>query len=94
MTCTTTCRVRTVRSGGGVPNIALPATARRGAVCRIVAILGAGSAAPCAARPWVVAGPVAVRLRGSSIRERTFAPIRIVHLTSRDALPEPARWVL
>jgi len=80
------------RSEGGVPIIALPATARGGTVSRIVTTLapGAGVVTPRADANWIVTEFGAVCLRGLSLRERAKALIGIAHPRFRDALAEEA----
>ncbi len=67
------------RSKGGVPIIALPATARHGAVSRIVPVLepGAGVVTSRADVHWVVTEHGAAYLHGKSLRERAEALIAI-----------------
>lgn len=61
-----------VRSPGGLPILALPATARRGSVSRIVPRLapGAGVVTTRGHVQWVVTEHGAVNLHGKSLRER------------------------
>lgn len=76
------------RSKGGVPIIALPATAKGGTVSRIVPTLasGAGVVTPRADAHWVITEFGAVNLRGLSLRERAEALISIAHPRFRETL--------
>lgn len=76
------------RSEGGMPIIALPSTARRGTVSRIVPTLatGAGVVTSRADAHWVVTEFGAVNLYGQSLRERARALIGIAHPDFREAL--------
>jgi acyl-CoA hydrolase len=69
------------RSRGGKPIIALPSTARRGTVSRIVAELtpGAGVVTTRGHVHWIVTEHGAVNLHGLSLRERADALISIAH---------------
>ena len=69
------------RSRGGKPIIALPSTARAGAVSRITAELtpGAGVVTTRGHVHWVVTEYGAVNLHGMSLRERAEALISIAH---------------
>ena len=69
------------RSRGGKPIIALPSTARAGAVSRITAELapGAGVVTTRGHVHWVVTEYGAVNLHGMSLRERSEALISIAH---------------
>lgn len=78
------------RSRGGVPIIALPSTARGGAVSRIVPTLaeGAGVVTTRADVHWVVTEHGAVNLFGRSLRERAEALIGIADPRFRDELQD------
>jgi acyl-CoA hydrolase len=69
------------RSTGGKPIIALPSTARRGQVSRIVTALksGAGVVTTRGHAHWVVTEYGAVNLHGLTLRERADALISIAH---------------
>ena len=69
------------RSRGGKPIIALPSTARAGAVSRITAELtpGAGVVTTRGHVHWVVTEYGAVNLHGMSLRARAEALISIAH---------------
>jgi 4-hydroxybutyrate CoA-transferase len=69
------------RSKDGRSVIALPATARRGEVSRIVPTLGAGAkvTTPRVLADWLVTEFGAARLRGRSERERATALIAVAH---------------
>ncbi len=75
-------------SEGGVPIIALPSTARRGAVSRIVPTLaeGAGVVTTRADTHWVVTEYGAVNLYGRSLVERRELLASIAHPKFRDEL--------
>jgi 4-hydroxybutyrate CoA-transferase len=85
------------RSRGGKPIIALPSTAARGTISRIVWELapGAGVVTTRGHVHWVVTEYGAVNLHGKSIRERAEALISIAHpdfraeLTRESRLPRP-----
>jgi acyl-CoA hydrolase len=68
-------------SAGGVPVIALPSTAAKGAVSRIVAELqpGAGVVTTRGHVHWVVTEYGAVNLHGKTLRERAEALIGVAH---------------
>lgn len=76
------------RSNGGKPIIALPATAAKGAVSRIVLELkpGAGVVTTRGHVRWVVTEYGAVDLHGKTLRERGEALISIAHPDFRPAL--------
>jgi acyl-CoA hydrolase len=78
------------RSRGGIPIIALPSTARNGAVSRIAPVLdpGAGVVTSRADVHWVVTEHGAADLYGKTIRERAEALIRIADPKFRDDLVE------
>ncbi|MEO0602705.1 MAG: acetyl-CoA hydrolase/transferase C-terminal domain-containing protein, partial [Myxococcota bacterium] len=80
------------KSDGGVPIIALPSTAKRGTVSRIVTTLseGAGVVTPRADVQWVVTEFGAVCLRGMSLNERARALVSIAHPDFRESLAEQA----
>jgi acetyl-CoA hydrolase len=81
------------RSRGGVPIIALPATARDGQVSRIVPQLkpGAGVVTTRADVHWVVTEFGAVDLFGLNVRRRARALIDIAHPAHREELERAAR---
>ena len=81
------------RSTGGVPVIALPATAMGGSVSRVVSELdpGAGVVTTRADVRWVVTEFGAVNLFGKPVRERARALISIAHPEFREALERAAR---
>jgi 4-hydroxybutyrate CoA-transferase len=76
------------RSYGGVPIIALPSTARKGTVSRIVGQLapGAGVVTSRADVHWVVTEYGAVNLFGKTLRERAELLTSIAHPDFREAL--------
>ena len=77
------------RSRGGASIIAMPSTGGRdGAVSRIVARLGAGSAVttPRYLADWVVTEHGAARLRGLGERQRAAALIAVAHPRVREEL--------
>lgn len=78
------------RSAGGVPVIALPSTAAKGSISRIVAELkpGAGVVTTRGHVHWVVTEYGAVNLHGKTLRERAAALLSIAH---PDFRPELAR---
>ena len=82
-------------SPGGKPIIALPSTARQGAVSRIVATLaeGAGVTTTRAHVHYIVTEHGVAYLHGKSIRERAEALIGIAHPAFRDELRAWARRV-
>ena len=79
-------------SRGGKPIIALPSTARRGAVSRIVTELapGAGVVTTRGHVHWVVTEYGAVNLHGLSLRERAAALTSIAHPDFRAELTRDA----
>lgn len=80
-------------SPGGRPIIALPSTARRGTVSRIVPTLqpGAGVVTTRGHVHWVVTEHGAVDLHGLSLRERAEALISVAHPEFRADLRAAAR---
>ena len=82
-------------SPGGRPIIALPSTARRGAVSRIVPRLaeGAGVVTSRADVHWVATEHGAADLYGLSIAERVAALIALAHPRFRPELEEAVRTV-
>ena len=78
------------RSKGGVPIIALPATAKKGAVSRIVPVLepGAGVVTSRADVHYVVTEHGVAYLHGKSLRERAEALIRIADPQYRQELED------
>jgi acyl-CoA hydrolase len=76
------------RSKGGVPIIALPATAKDGAISRIVPALrpGAGVVTSRGDVYWVITEHGAAYLHGKCIRERVEAMIQIAAPEFRDEL--------
>lgn len=80
------------RSRGGVPIIALPATAKKGTVSRIAAELPPGSGVVTSRGDvhWVVTEHGAANLFGRSIRERARLLIDIAHPAFRADLEEEA----
>ncbi|MDE3063509.1 MAG: acetyl-CoA hydrolase/transferase family protein [Acidobacteriota bacterium] len=78
------------RSKGGVPIIALPATAKKGAVSRIVPVLdpGAGVVTSRADVHYVVTEHGVAYLHGKSLRERAEALIRIAEPRYRQELED------
>lgn len=81
------------RSEGGVPIIALPSTAKRGTMSRIVPVLkeGAGVVTSRSHVHWVVTEHGAVDLYGKSIRERARALIGIADPQFQDELTQRAK---
>jgi acetyl-CoA hydrolase len=81
------------RSEGGKPILALPSTAKKGTISRIVPVLdeGAGVVTSRADVDWIVTEFGAVNLFGLSLRERAHALISIAHPDFRDELTEHAR---
>jgi len=81
------------RSQGGRPVLALPSTARRDTISRIVPVLdeGAGVVTSRGDVHWVVTEFGAAQLHGQSIRERAQALIGIAHPKFRDQLSRQAR---
>lgn len=82
-----------VRSAGGVPIIALPSTAKDGALSRIVDTLlpGSGVVTTRADVHFVVTEYGIADLYGRSLRERAEQLIAIAHPDFRDELTEAAR---
>lgn len=80
------------RSEGGLPIIALPSTAKGGALSRIKATLtpGAGVVTTRNHVHWIVTEYGAVDLYGKSIRQRTAGLIGIAHPAFRDDLRREA----
>jgi 4-hydroxybutyrate CoA-transferase len=78
------------RSKGGKPVIALPSTARDGAVSRLVTVLepGAGVVTPRSDVHYVVTEYGIAYLRGKTLRQRAEALIAIAHPRFRDDLYE------
>jgi 4-hydroxybutyrate CoA-transferase len=86
------------RSKGGKPIIAIPATAKNGAVSRIVPMLdpGAGVVTSRGDVHYVVTEFGVAYLHGKTIRQRAEALIEIAHPQFRDELYrycEKARWL-
>jgi len=83
------------RSRDGKAIIALPATAKKGAVSRIVAALGAGTAVTTmrADVDYVVTEHGVAHLRGMGLRERAEALIEIADPAFRDQIREEAAGV-
>jgi len=81
------------RSKGGLPIIALPSTARGGAVSRIVPALktGAGVVTSRGDVHYVVTEYGVAHLHGKSLRQRTEALIQISHPDFREELLDAAR---
>ena len=81
------------RSNGGVPVIALPSTAKKGAVSRIVPTLrpGAGAVTSRGDVHYVVTEYGVAYLHGRNIRQRAEALIQIAHPKFRDELTAYAR---
>ena len=81
------------RSKGGVPVIALPSTAKGGAISRIVDTLlpGSGVVTTRADVHWVVTEHGRVNLYGKSLRERARLLIDLAHPGFRDELEAAAR---
>lgn len=78
------------RSRGGRPIIALPSTAREGAVSRIVPVLdpGSGVVTTRADVHYVVTEHGVARLHGATLRQRAEALIAIAHPDFREMLTE------
>jgi len=78
------------RSAGGVPILALPSTARKGTVSRIVPCLaeGAGVVTSRADVHWVVTEYGAVNLYGRPLHDRAKKLMSIAHPDVRDELAE------
>ncbi len=86
------------RSIGGKPIVALPSTARKGEVSRIVPMLtpGAGVVTTRGSAHYVVTEHGIAYLHGKSIRQRAEALIKIVHPRFRDEMYdycERTRWL-
>jgi 4-hydroxybutyrate CoA-transferase len=81
------------RSEGGVPIIALPSTAKKHTMSRIVPMLkqGAGVVTSRNHVHWVVTEHGAVDLYGMSIRQRVESLISIAHPKFRETLTEQAK---
>jgi acyl-CoA hydrolase len=81
------------RSKGGVPIIALPSTAKGGAISRIVPALktGAGVVTSRGDVHYVVTEYGVAHLHGKSLRQRAEALIEIAHPDFRDELLDAAR---
>ncbi|MEK6221879.1 MAG: 4-hydroxybutyrate CoA-transferase, partial [Chloroflexota bacterium] len=81
------------RSKGGKPIIALPATAKKGQISRIVPQLkqGAGVVTSRGDVQYIVTEFGVAALRGKSIRERAEALIKIAHPDFRDELSDYIR---
>lgn len=81
------------RSRGGKPIIAIPSTARDGAVSRIVPQLspGAGVVTTRASARYVVTEWGSANLHGKTIRERAMALINVAHPRFRKELLEAAK---
>jgi len=81
------------RSKGGRPNIALPATARKDSMSRIVPFLkqGAGVVTSRADVHYVVTEHGVAHLFGKNLRERAEELIRIAHPKFREELEVAAR---
>ncbi|MEQ1571765.1 MAG: acetyl-CoA hydrolase/transferase C-terminal domain-containing protein [Myxococcota bacterium] len=81
------------RSEGGVPIVALPSTARGGAMSRIVPVLaeGAGVVTSRADVHWVVTEYGAVNLYGRSLKSRAQLLASIAHPAFRDSLLDACR---
>jgi acetyl-CoA hydrolase len=81
------------RSRGGVPIIALPSTAKRGSVSRIVDALAEGSGVVTSRGDvhYVVTEYGIANLHGRSLRERAEALIACAHPDHREELVEAAR---
>ena len=83
------------RSAGGVPVIALPATAAKGKLSRIKTHLtpGAGVVTSRGDVHYVVTEFGAVNLHGKNLRERAELLISIAHPEFRDQLRAESPWV-
>ena len=83
------------RSSGGKAIIALPSTARKGTVSRIVPEIGAGAAVTTmrADVDYVVTEYGVAHLRGKGLRERAGALLDIAHPEFRDQIREEAAAV-
>ncbi len=81
------------RSQGGVPIIALPATAKNGTLSRITAVLKSGAGVTTTRNHvhWVVTEYGAVDLYGKSVRQRARALISIAAPQFRDELTRTAK---
>jgi 4-hydroxybutyrate CoA-transferase len=82
------------RSRGGVPIIALPSTAKGGAISRIVPALkpGAGVVTSRADVHYVVTEFGAVNLHGKNLRQRAEALAGVAHPVFRDELERAIPW--
>ncbi len=85
-------------SRGGKPIVALPATAKRGAISRIVPVLtpGAGVVTSRGLTHYVVTEYGVASLHGKTVRERAEALIQIAHPSFREELYsycERTRWL-
>lgn len=82
-----------LRSPGGKGFIALPATAKKGTVSKIVPVLQQGAVVSCSKNDvdHIVTEYGAARLRGKTARERALALISIAHPSFRGELREAAR---
>jgi acyl-CoA hydrolase len=83
------------RSQGGVPIIALPSTAKGGAVSRIVPTLklGAGVVTSRGDVHYVVTEQGVAYLHGKTLRQRAEAMIRVAHPDFREGLERYAREI-
>jgi acyl-CoA hydrolase len=81
------------RSSGGLPIIALPATAKNGAISRIVSQLapGAGVVTTRGDVHWVVTEHGKANLHGKTIRERVRMMISLAEPAFREGLERDAR---
>jgi 4-hydroxybutyrate CoA-transferase len=81
------------RSDGGKPIIALPSTAKGGAVSRIVPVLESGSGVVTSRGDvhWVATEHGAVDLHGLNMRQRARALIALAHPDFREGLERAAR---
>jgi acetyl-CoA hydrolase len=86
------------RAEGGKPILAMPSTAKRGTVSRIVAELAPGSGVTTSRADvhWVVTEHGAVDLHGKTVRERARALASVAHPKFADGLLAAARerrWI-
>ena len=83
------------RSKGGKSIIALPSTAKKGSISRIVNDLGAGSAVTTSRADveYIITEYGVADLRGLSLRERAHALVAIAHPDFRDQLLREAREI-